>query len=94
MSCDNGCMRPPERFVINLDDKDLDVEKLWDRVWRTAAVYGSAEVKINWQNPEKYTEFWGKSTVNNIKCTQCNGRGAVLDLQTGPDAWEICNCQK
>lgn len=31
--------------------------------------------------------------ANLKKCPACNDLGAVKNLQEGPDAWQICECQ-
>lgn len=100
MSCKNGCLPPQLLHVINLDT--TDIYEAWTKIFRETVVYGSAMVKINYQDPEKIKKFWGESPVDNIEnvekftdCTACNGVMYVRDLQSGPDSWaERSACHK
>lgn len=55
----------PKLHVINLDSDDLD--KVWLEIVQESIIYGTAFAKINWTNPEKVKEFWGKSPLEDIK---------------------------
>jgi hypothetical protein len=63
--CKDGCLPKPEIHVINLDT--TNIEEAWYRIFMDAAIFGSATVKINWKDPEKATQFWGKSPLDDIK---------------------------
>lgn len=63
MSCDSGCIKPPEIHIIDLDT--TNIEEAWNAIFRDVVIFGSSTVKINYQDPEKAVEFYGKSPLEN-----------------------------